>query len=168
MSCKSSIEKVETLMNIMGCSGVKELEQRIEEDMSGSTKQKMMELISHYKQSVDSVSPSNGEYNVHDDYSFPENAHLKPLKDMKKGDKIYISKNLRGFSYTYECKFESTSRGIVHARIVKPNHDWERVDVDTPITARVNKCFLLGKRQYGEMIVPSANFWFKDVDNKPG
>ena len=68
------------------------------------------------------------------------------ITDMNPGDIIYIQKTEGEFYRNYKCRFISFNKGIVAAVIIEKGQQYSsKHSIGENITARIQKCYLLGK-----------------------
>lgn len=86
----------------------------------------------------------------------------KNIREFVAGDTLYIQKTERGYSVNYFVQFVSFERGIVKAKVltIEPNYNDPRTpEQELFITARLNKCYLWGKDEIDTW--RSRCHWFK-------
>lgn len=70
-------------------------------------------------------------------------ARTANIKQLVKGDKIYVSKIERGFQRIYLCSFEQQKRNIIHA-IVEETGEFCKLKPGDKISTWCNRCFQWG------------------------
>jgi hypothetical protein len=95
-----------------------------------------------------------------------DNFTEKPISDFNENDTLYLIKKKAGFTYTFEIKFKSFSKGIVSGYVlsIQPNNhksiwiDKNLIKINSIITGKISNCYT-----YKEM---SGCKWFKKNENQ--
>lgn len=83
-----------------------------------------------------------------------------PLASLVPGDSIYVKKNRSGFQHIILCEFVGIERGIVSAKVVKPEERYlDRLyPVNSILTTRAANCAMYDSRGDRPHFV-----WFKSL-----